>query len=69
MRYRFAALVAVAGIVAGAAFAAATPITPPPGAVVTTAHPMTTALNRWWAENREQLNAQVAKVTNGCTLP
>jgi hypothetical protein len=42
MRYRFAAVVAVAGIVAGAAFAAATPVTPAPGAVVTTSHPVFT---------------------------
>ena len=53
MRYRFAALVAVAGIVAGAAFAAATPITPPPGAVVTTAHPYF----NWTVPSNEQTDA------------
>jgi hypothetical protein len=53
MRYRFAALVAVAGIVAGAAFAAATPITPPPGAVVTTAHPQF----NWTVPSNEQTDA------------
>jgi hypothetical protein len=40
MRYRLAALVAVAGVAAGSAFAAATPVTPAPGAVVTTSHPV-----------------------------
>jgi hypothetical protein len=47
------ALVAVAGIVAGAAFAAATPITPPPGAVVTTAHPQF----NWTLPPNEQTDA------------
>lgn len=47
------ALVAVAGIVAGAAFAAATPITPPPGAVVTTAHPQF----NWTVPSNEQSDA------------
>jgi hypothetical protein len=37
---RFAALVAVAGILAGAASATATPVTPAPGAVVRTSHPV-----------------------------
>jgi hypothetical protein len=40
MRYRFPALVAAAGTLAGAALADATPVTPPPGAVVTTSHPL-----------------------------
>ena len=40
MRYQFAALVAAAGILAGVALADATPVTPPPGAVVTTSHPL-----------------------------
>jgi hypothetical protein len=53
MRYRFAALAAVAGIVAGAAFAAATPVRPPPGAVVTTAHPQFT----WTVPSNEQTDA------------
>lgn len=42
MGYRAAALVVVAGIATGAALAAATPVTPPPGAVVTTSHPLFT---------------------------
>ena len=39
MRYRIAALVGVLGIVAATALAAATPVTPPPGAFVKTAVP------------------------------
>jgi len=42
MRYRLAAPVAVAGIATGAALAVATPVTPQPGAVVTTSHPLFT---------------------------
>jgi hypothetical protein len=40
--YRFAAAVAGAGLIAGAALAAATPVTPPQGATVTTSHPVFT---------------------------
>jgi hypothetical protein len=40
LHYRFAALVAVAGIVTGTAFAAARPVTPAPGAVVRISHPV-----------------------------
>jgi hypothetical protein len=50
MRYRFAALAVVAGIVAGAAYAAATPVTPAPGAVITTSHPVFT----WTVPGNEQ---------------
>lgn len=42
MVYRFAAAVAGAGLIAGAALAAATPVTPPQGATVTTSHPVFT---------------------------
>ena len=40
MPYRFAVLVAVAGILTGAAFGAATPVTPAPGAAIRTSHPV-----------------------------
>jgi hypothetical protein len=53
MPYRFAVLVAVAGILTGAAFAAATPVTPAPGAVVTTSHPVFT----WTLPANEQPDA------------
>jgi hypothetical protein len=53
MPYRFAALVAVAGILAGAALAAATPVTPGPGAVVTTSHPIFS----WTLPTNEQSDA------------
>lgn len=53
MRYRLGALVAVAAIATGAAFAAATPETPPPGAVVTASHPVFT----WTLPANEQPDA------------
>ena len=53
MRYRLAALVAVAGIATGAALAVATPVTPQPGAVVTTSHPLFT----WTLPSNEQSSA------------
>jgi hypothetical protein len=53
MGYRFAALLAVAGLFTGAAFAAATPVTPAPGAVVTTSHPIFT----WTLPANEQSDA------------
>jgi hypothetical protein len=53
MRYRLAALVAVAGIATGAALAVATPVTPQPGAVVTTSHPLST----WTLPSNEQSSA------------
>jgi hypothetical protein len=53
MRYRLAALVAVAGIATGAALAVATPVTPQPGAVVTTSHPLFT----WTLPANEQSDA------------
>jgi hypothetical protein len=53
MPYRFAALVAVAGILAGAALAAATPVTPGPSAVVTTSHPIFS----WTLPTNEQSDA------------
>jgi hypothetical protein len=53
MRYPLLALVAVAGIATGAALAAATPVTPAPGAVVTTSHPLFT----WTLPANEQSDA------------
>jgi hypothetical protein len=53
VRYRLAALVAVAGIATGAALAAATPVSPPPGTVVTTSHPIFT----WTLPANEQSDA------------
>jgi hypothetical protein len=53
MWYRAAALVAITAIVAGSAFAAATPVTPPPGAVVMTSHPAFT----WTLPANEQSDA------------
>lgn len=42
MIYRFAPVVAGAGLIAGAVLAAATPVTPSPGATVATSHPVFT---------------------------
>jgi hypothetical protein len=53
MRYLLAALIACAGSLTGVAFAAATPVTPPPGAVVTTSHPNFT----WTLPANEQSDA------------
>jgi hypothetical protein len=53
MRYPLLVLVAVAGIATGAALAAATPVTPAPGAVVTTSHPLFT----WTLPVNEQSDA------------
>ena len=53
MFYRVAAFLAAAGVLTGTAFAAATPVTPPPGAVVTTSHPVF----MWTLPSNEQSDA------------
>ena len=65
MRYRLAALVAVAGIATGAALAVATPVTPQPGAVVTTSHPLFT----WTLPANEQSDALYIADTPHTTTP